>query len=194
MALVLATAPSVEPVTTAEAKAHLRVDISDDDTLIGSLVTAARALVEQNTRRALVTQTWDLFADEWPEGRAFVLPMAPLQSVTGVYYTPDGSSEATFASANYVVDAKSEPGRVMLQSAASWPGDTLEEVNGVRVRFVAGYGLAAAVPEPLKMAIKLIVGHWYENREAVAVTGAIPKEMPMAVDYLLWPYRVYRWL
>lgn len=194
MALVIATAPATEPVSTAEAKSQLRVDVSDDDTLIGTYVTAARQWVEHLLRRALITQTWDLFLDEWPAGGVITVPLPPLQSVSGIYYTADGSAEATWSSGNYLVDAKSEPGRVLLQRTASWPSDTLEDANGVRVRFVAGYGAAAAVPQPIKQAILLLVGHYYENREAVVIGGAIPKEVPLAAQALLSPYRVYRWV
>ncbi len=65
--LVLFTAPATEPVTTAEAKTHLRVDTSDDDTLIGTLITVARRRVENDSRHQLVTATWDYTLDRFPE-------------------------------------------------------------------------------------------------------------------------------
>lgn len=58
--------PSAEPVSTTEAKAHLRVDITDDDTYIGALITAARQEAEAYLRRALVTQKWQMTLDQFP--------------------------------------------------------------------------------------------------------------------------------
>lgn len=194
MALVLVTAPTVEPLDLAtQVKPHLRVDIADDDTLIAGYLTAARVHVEQAVcRRALITQTFDLYLDGWPKGDFLQLPRPPLQSVTGVYYTPDGGSEQTFASSNYVVDTASEPGRVVLASSASWPGGTLKPANGVRVRFVAGYGAAGtAVPGPIKSAILLMVGDLYENREdTIIASGITIGKLPRGVEMLLMPYRV----
>lgn len=193
LALVLVTAPAEEPVTTAEAKSHLRVDIADDDGLIDDLVSGCREQVENHTRRALVTQTWDLFFDAWPAGD-ILIPRPPLQSVTGVYYTNDEGVETQVSSSIYLVDVKREPGRVVLKSGESWPSATLQGINGVRVRFVAGYGAAAAVPGPIKSALKLWLGDLYENRENTLIgIGTAVVEMPFAARALLSPYRNWRW-
>lgn len=195
MPFVLYSAPASEPITTAEAKTHLRVDISDDDTYIDTLVSAARQYVEQHTRRALITQTWDLWTDDFPDGDALPLGMAPLQSVTHVKYVDNTGATATMTATDYVVDSYDEPGKIVLKGSAAWPSATLQEVNGVNVRFVAGYGTAStSVPQPILHAMKLLIGHWYENREQVVVTGAVPKSVPFAVESLLMPYRVYRWV
>ncbi len=193
MALVLVTPPSTEPISLSEAKTHLRVENTDDDTFISALITAARETVETITRRALVTQTWDYILDDWPDGDTITLPLPPLQSVVSVTYKDKDGNIQTFANSNYVVDTASEPGRLVLTDDANWPSDELYPAGAITVEFTAGYGAATAVPQSLKQAMLLLIGHWYENREAVAVTGAIPKEMPLAVDALLWPYRMLRW-
>jgi len=187
----LVTAPAVEPVTLAEAKAHLRVDITDDDTLISSLITSARQYIERAIRRALVTQTWRASIDEFPASGEIVLPKPPLQSVTSIQYTDINDSTSTIASSTYTVDTDSEPGRIVLKYGQSWPSTSLANTNPVQVTFVAGYGAAADVPAHFKQAILLLAGHWYENREAIAVTGAIPKEMPLAVSSLIGLDRVW---
>lgn len=192
MSLTIKTAPAVDPVSVEDAKTHLRIDHSADDSYIGSLITAALQYVERaETNRALITQTWNYYLEAFPGGDVLELPLPPLQSVTGVYYTPDGDSEATFSSANYTVDTDSEPGRVVLNSNASWPGDELEEVNGVRVEFVAGYGDSATdVPEPLRQAIRLIVAELYENREDVVIgAGNSVVPVPYSSKMLLQNYR-----
>lgn len=178
--------PASEPVSLGEAKNHLRVDISDDDDLITALITAAREYVEEASRRALITQTWRLSLPQFPAAVEIELPRPPLQSVTSVTYTDSDGSSSTFASSKYSVDTDSEPGRVRLVYGEDWPSDTLAETNPVQITYVAGYGDGSSdVPQRWRQAILLTVGHWYENREAVATGGGIPKELPLAVERLI---------
>jgi len=187
----IVTVPAAEPISTAEAKSHLRVEHADDNTLIDSLVVAARQKVEHDTWRALVTQTWDYFLDAFPVSAdsPIVVPRAPLASVTTVKYTDaDGSTVTTLNAANYYVDTASEPGRIQLQDGEVWPADELRPANGVEVRFVAGYGAAGDVPQALKQLIYLLVGHWYENREA-SISEVSITDVPLAYWALMWQYR-----
>lgn len=192
MNLSLATAPSVEPISTANAKAHLRVDTSDDDTLIDALVKAAREQAENFTRRALITQTWDMVLDGWPAGTAMPIPLPPLQSVTHVKYKDQDGSESTFSSGDYIVDTAVEPGRIVLGYNKSWPSGTLYPASPISVRFVAGYGDAATdVPESIIQAMKLMVGLWYEHREDADVMRTYP--IPMGAEMLMYSYRNFGW-
>lgn len=191
MALKTITPPASEPVTLTEAKQQCRVDTNDDDALITGLIAVAREYVEAVTNRALITQTLELVLDQFPAGVEIILPAAPLQSVTSITYTDADGTTATFNSANYIVDADSQPGRVALKSGCAWPTTTLQEISGVRVRYVAGFGLAAAVPQKYKQAMLLLIGHWYENREQVIVgSGIAMMEIPLGVKHLLWLDRV----
>ena len=205
MSLILVTGPTVEPVSTAEAKSHLRVDSSDDDTLIAALVTAARQHLDGRDgwlNRALVTQTWDLHLAAFPDATrgnpaaAIRVPLPPLQSVTSISYIDAAGATQTLAGAGYTVSGVGAlgPGAIEPSYGNSWPA-TRDVPEAVTVRFVAGYASgespedASAVPQPVKQAILLLVGHWYANREAVNV-GNIVSELPMAVEALLAPYRV----
>ena len=193
LTIKLNTAPTEEPVTVDEAKAQCRVDISDDDALIGSYITVARQWAESFRRQKFITQTWELYLDAFPGGGMLLrLPFGPVQSVSEIAYKADGESTYTaVSSSNYVVDAISEPARIVLATNGSWPGDALVPVNGVKITFVCGYGLATAVPESIQQAIKLIVGHLYENREDVVIAQGISvSQVPMAAKALLWPERV----
>lgn len=183
-ALKIATAPAEEPISLSEAKLHLRVDISDDDDLITSQIVTARRRAEKIAGRALVTQTWDYVLDAFPEGDTLEIPKPPLQSITSIKYYDEDGTEYTVDSGDYYVDTYGEPGRVVLKSSATWPSTTLREANGVIVRFVAGYGDAEDVPEEFKQAIYLLVGHFYENREAVSDAKLLPT--PDGVMALLW--------
>lgn len=190
MPLALVTGPAETPVTLAEAKAHLRVLGSAEDALIAALVASATQHIEGRQGvlgRALVTQTWDLYLDGFPRYRAgrIELPLPPLQSVTSVKYTDAAGVEQTVAPSAYMVDTMHPVGRVRPVYQTFWPVPRLDE-GSVRVRFVAGYGGAAAVPQPLKQAILLLAGHWWLNREAVGQAGT---PVAFAVEALLAPYR-----
>lgn len=189
MALKLVTPPAAEPITLTEAKAHLRVDIPDDDTLINSLIVSARQYAEMVTRRALITQTWRLLLDEFPTENTIYIPLPPLSAVSSVTYYDLNNTQQTMPSADYIVDTDSQPGRIVLADGKNWPA-IYNRPNAVSIQFDAGYGTAANVPQPIKQAMLLMIGHWYENREAVAAGGLSP--LPFAVDALLAPYRVWR--
>lgn len=186
--LKMTTGPAAEPVTTAEAKTHLRIDHSDEDTYIGTLIIAARQWVEHFTRRALIAQTWELSFDVWPP-RVFALPLPPLASVTHIKFYDADNAATTVASGDYQVDTSREPGRVLLKDTATWPVVNLRPAAGVVVTYVAGWANAGAVPQAIKQATLLMVGHYYENREAVTQPPGAIVEVPQGARMLLWPYR-----
>jgi len=183
------TAPAVEPVTLVEAKLHCKVDLSTDDDLITALIVAAREEIERRTWRALVTQTLELILSDWPGADRIELPRAPLQSITTVKYKDKDGNETTWAGANYLAGTDSVPGVLALAWNASWPSVDLYPVEPIRIRYVAGYGLAAAVPQSLKQACLLLVAHWYEAREASGDTVSEKAGIPFGVEALIRSYR-----
>jgi uncharacterized phiE125 gp8 family phage protein len=176
----LIAAPLEHPVTLAEARQHLRVTTTAEDALILALIYAAVEHAETFTSRALITQTWELSIDTF-SGSAIELPKPKLQSVTSVKYIDLDGATQTVPAADYQVDALTEPGRIKLVPTASWPS-VKEQLNAVTIRFVAGYGLAAAVPFQIKAAILLLV-QYHEQRDAMA-------KILEAAERLLWPYRM----
>ncbi len=174
MNLQLVTPPAEAPVSVTEAKSHIRLalGITADDTDVGRYIDAATGLLEGFANRAFVNRTLDLVFDEEPEGGVIELPTAPIASVTGVYLTPDEGEEVTVDAAVYRSSLTS--GRVALRRGAVWPvvGSSLAEMDAWRVRFVAGYGGADDVPEPIRQAILLQVAEWYENRGDDPSAGA----------------------
>jgi uncharacterized phiE125 gp8 family phage protein len=144
MALSLVTGPSVEPVTLAEAKVHLRQDVADEDALITTLITAARQWTETFTHRALITQTWDLKLDDFPCDNADLeLPLAPVASVTSISYVDTTGATQTWSASSYQTDLPTGPqaqrGRIAPAYAQYYPVPR-SQLNAVTVRFVAGYG------------------------------------------------------
>lgn len=187
--LVLVTPPAVEPVSLPEAKAHLRVDTTDDDNLITALITAAREYCEGFQNRAYITQTWQLWLDAWPEGIEIRIPHPPLQAVNSVKYYGADNAEYVLPPSDYIVDTACEPGRIVLAYDKCWPSATLRPANAVCVEFVAGYGGADKVPQRVKQAMLLLISHWYDTREIAAV-GHVTAEVPFTVNALLWQDRV----
>lgn len=183
MARTLYSAPSVEPVSTDEAKTHLRITHTDDNTYIDTLVKAARLYCERQTRRAFITQTWEDFRSCFDT--ELVLTPGPLQSVTHIkYYDTDGTLQ-TLSTDVYAVNITDCVGRVELKYNQSWPSIRSGMYNGVQVRYISGFGNSATdVPANIKHAIKILVSHWYEAREPI-VTGTIVAQVPMSVDALL---------
>lgn len=173
----VSTGPTSEPVTLEEALLHLRVTDSSEHERIEGLITDARITVEQFCNRKLMTQTLDLYLDRFPCG-AIRLPGGPVASVTSIVYTAaDGTANTAWNSANYTTDLFSEPARIVPLATQSYPA-TYVTTNAVRVRYVAGYASAAAVPQSIKEAIKLIVeqnyDEWDKNRDTCITNKLTP--------------------
>lgn len=173
-------------VTVTEAKAHIRVDISDDDTLISGLIVAANDYAQMYTRRQFVTDTLVQYFTDFPDEMELLKP--PLQSVTTIKYLDTDGNQQTLADSVYDVDTTIEPGIVRLAFNQSWPS-IRNTPNSIIVTYVAGYGDASDVPQMTKQAILLLIGHWYENREDT-ISGVNIASIPRAVDSLLWATRL----
>jgi uncharacterized phiE125 gp8 family phage protein len=187
MATTLVTAPASEPVSLAEAKAHLRVVHSDDDQLIASLITAARRVVEARTGLCLIAQDWMCFRDDWPEDGVIELPVAPLRAVEEIGVYGEDGQKAVIDPAHYIVDAASRPARVMLRGSRLWPRPG-RVVNGIGIRAEAGFGpLPEDVPQPLRQAVLLLVAYVFAQRGEETGGG-----LPVNLGALLSPYRRVR--
>ena len=178
-----------EPVTLDEVKAQCRVSSLTEDTLMTSLIKAARSYVEELCG-PLITQQWEEYFDNWPSGDTIYLSKQRLQSVDYITYTDEDEVVNTLSATDYTVDTKdSYRPRIVLKEDSSWPTDSLFNVNPIIVRFVCGYGDATTdVPEPIRLAILMLIAHWFENREATIV-GQTVITVPYAVDCLLANYR-----
>ncbi len=188
MANILLSGPTVEPITLAEAKAHLRVDASGEDSLIQSLIMASRLHIEAALDLALITQSWRHQRDAWPPSRVLILPLRPIQSLTAVTLHDDDASSRTLDVGDFVVDGHANPARLVWRGNGAVPAAGVI-ANGIEIDIVAGYGDAATdVPQPIRQALLLLIAHWYENREPVEI-GATATTIPASVSELLMPYR-----
>lgn len=188
MRLTLVTARSADPVDLVSAKRHCRVDHSDDDLLIASLIAAATSHIDGPSGilgRAIMPQTWLLELPGWVS--SIVLPVEPVRSVSVAYTDADGASQ-TLAADQYSLSAWPSAATVwrFVDDVVRPVLDTVE--YPVRITIEAGFASAATVPPEIKTALLMLIGHWYENREAVLV-GTSSSPTSMAFDALLAPHR-----
>lgn len=210
--LDLVTAPASEPVSVSEAKAHLRISSSNDDTYIGTLITVSRQAAELYTGRVFITQTWKMFLDEWPNSPSkewwggvrvgvitdftrenkIELPLPPLQSVTHIKTYSDEDSATTLNSSNYYVSTYSglsaSYGSITLRNGSTWPSYTRCS-DGIEIQFVAGYGNASDVPEQIKQGILDEIAFRYEHRGDRLDTNLVNSEI---AEGLLSPFKIIK--
>jgi len=195
MTWTLKTAPPEEPVSLSEIKDHLRIEHSDHDTMLKSLIQASREYVEQVTSRAIVEQTRVAYFQDWPI-QFFELTGSPLQSVTEVRYTNTDDTTKTFSSDNYAVVTATEPGRVVLAYSQTWPSDVLlHKSYPIEIECVAGYkadetqsptDYRVNVPEAIQNAICLDVELRYDRPPE-----SYQERIKSVIESLLAPYRVW---
>lgn len=174
-----------EPVTLPEAKQHCRVLSNDEDTLITALITAAREWVENFTGHLLVprevTQRFECFSSHT---MLYGWPIADSAVPEITYADPQGEIQMLVGARIALCNGY---GRLAPAFGSRWPS-TYSGAGSVVVKFQAGYATPAAVPQSMKQAILLLVGHWFANRESVSDKAMT--EVPMAVDALCRPYRM----
>lgn len=179
--------PTAHPVTLAQARAQLRLDSEGspaahaDDDLIQSLIATATMHIDGKDGwlgRALITQTWDMVLDAFPD-EYITIPLPPLQQVESITYTDGNGDQQTWDAGNYIISQKS-PARVYPAYGKCFPSARCQP-GAVRVRFVAGYGDEGSdVPEPIQQWLLMKVAQLYENRE----------ELPATADALITPLRI----
>lgn len=170
MAVNVVTAPATMPVTVSEAKQILRIDHTADDASITMLIGNATAEAERLAWRAFVNRTVDLLLDGWPADGVIRLEYPPVSAITSITYYDENNVAATMPATDYIATLDVTPPTITLAKGASWPSATLRSISPIRVRYVCGYGAAAAVPDFYKHHILGLVAIYYENAEAM--TGA----------------------
>ncbi|MGI6245167.1 MAG: head-tail connector protein [Pseudochelatococcus sp.] len=183
MTPLLLTGPATEPVTLTDIKGYLRLDNDDEDRLIASLMTAARLMVEAESGRCLIAQTWRLVLDRWPASGAIRLPLSPLIGLEEArVFAADGAA-TVLPAAHFHAHAADDPPRLVAAGALPAPGRAF---SGIELDVTTGYGATAdAVPMPLRQAVRAIVARWYEHRGDGGEAPAVPREALA----LIAPYR-----
>lgn len=158
---------------------------TDDDNLT-DCITDGREEVEKITRRALLTQTWDYYLDEFPDSDAIDIPFGNLQSVTHIKYTDSDGDETTMTvTTDYIVETNGEQcGRIVLPYGETWPSFTAYPSNPIVIRFVCGWTAAADIPRNIKRAVKFAAEDaYYHGERHEALSKAI---MNLLGTHRLW--------
>lgn len=198
---VLVTAPTMTPVSLAEAKVQLSVDHDEHNAMIEGFIAAAVDHLDGWSGilgRALVEQTWrqdfDCFSGH------LRLPLAPVISITSVTWRDTAGQISTVASDDYALLSDALGPYIKFKSGFSWPGD-LNQTKPVSITFLAGYPTTPEVPEDgetpaipavsnippaIKAAILIHVRLMYDAYRQGDDAGPIPTG---AIDALVGPYR-----
>jgi uncharacterized phiE125 gp8 family phage protein len=177
--------PSTEPLTYQEVKEYLRLNGDTEQAYVTSLIVAARQVVESRIWRPLISQQWQMQFDFHELNLLSKnINKAPLLSIESVTYYDGNNDIQTLSPTSYEFDLFSSPPRVRIKTTPT----LYDRFNALQINFTCGYLNAASVPKNIKIALFLIVGHLYENRQDV-VTGTQVNVMPQASEYLLEPYR-----
>ena len=194
MSYTVITPATLEALTVQEVKDYLRVDSDAEDTLLGVLIKASTEMAESYLGRFLLTTVIEEFYDFFPVYKTGVDPFhgdrniiylsrGPVQAVASVKYIDGNGDEITVNANDYRTDLVSEPSRIF--PAHGWYG-TKDTVNAVIIRYTCGYTQASDVPANIKMAMLLMIGEMYEKRMDSV------HRLPTASEFLLNPYRVFR--
>jgi uncharacterized phiE125 gp8 family phage protein len=183
MAWKVTTAPVNEPWTLAEVKSYLKIDDSNEDSMLNTLIKGARMVAESYLNQGLITQTVTEKLDRLGNPTIY-LSVSPVLAVSSFQYANSENTTATFAATDYVVDTFSKPARLNLGYGKTWP-TLYGNINDVTITYTVGYGTeSSAVPFQIRQAILLMVADTYENRQDYV------KRLPTASQYLLDQYRV----
>lgn len=205
---VLVTPPATLAVPLATLKTFLRVDGTDDDTILTVTLKAAIERVEKLIAKKLISQVWAIYFDEFPCGHkndwwdgvregsqrellaygdTLQMPFGPMSAVASVSTFDEDNSEAVFSSSNYYADTVGPVGKISLKMGAVWPSTVLRPKNGIKVQATFGYGAADTdVPNDIQLAVVTLAARMYEHR------GDELPEVPEQVMTLLMPYAEIR--
>ena len=177
--ITIRTGVTAEPISLTEAKAHCRIDGSDEDALITALITAARGHAEGATNRLMMTQAMRATFERFGEMRL----KAPLRTVTGITYLDQAADTQTLSASSYVVEYDEVPGCIELAYNATWPV-TYDHPQAVTVDFVAGY----ATPFTVNATTNVLTatGHPIATGDVVRLCntgGALPAGLSTNTNY-----------
>jgi uncharacterized phiE125 gp8 family phage protein len=177
--------PAIEPVSLVQARDFLRLDATDEDELLGMLVTASRLMVEAASGRMLIDQSWRLVLDRWPVGGELRLPLSPVQRIIAArVYDAAGNAQIVAASSLVLIKGM-DPPVIAVSGSVPIPG---REREAVEIDVVAGFGATPdLVPSPLRQAVLRLACRWFEQRGDVASRDAA--QLPAEIAALLAPFR-----
>ncbi|MFK3688955.1 head-tail connector protein [Agrobacterium tumefaciens] len=184
MTYALIHPPQAEPLTLAEVKAHLRLDSGEEDVLLAALIRTAREHLERTTGLCLLSQTWRLYLDRWPQTGVILLGKTPVQTIETILVFDGAGQTENLRGVERLLDGAARPARLWLRDPPS-PGRVM---NGIEIDFIAGYGEAGTdVPDTLKRAMLSHVAQMFAFRGAVTPENQ-PAAVPAGYERLVAPF------
>lgn len=191
MSLLPTDPPAMEPISLAEAKAHLRVEHADEDMQIQSFITTSRLQIEGALGLAMIEQKWSVFLDTWPRSGTVTLPLHPVQSLDAIRLHDGGGGVTDLPISAFYLDGAVGNARISLPRRHALPSPG-RGASGIEIAITAGFGPDRDdVPNPIRHALLLLVAHWYENREPND-SNTEKTRIPQSVSDLLAPYKPVR--
>ena len=188
MTPIALTPPAIEPVSLSEAKDFLRILTDDEDELLGTLITAARLMIEAASGRLLIEQSWRIVLDAWPQGGEIRLPLSPVGSVIAARVYPASGPAETVAPSSLMLVEGSDPPLIAIVGPVSSPGRARAAIE---IDLVAGFGATRdTVPAPLRQAVLRLAFRWFEHRGDVVSRDAA--RLPAEIAALVAPFRRVR--
>jgi uncharacterized phiE125 gp8 family phage protein len=186
--LKLTTEPTVEPLTPSEIRAWARIDDTFEESEEQRAISAARQLLERQRQVALISQSWTLSLDGFPDWE-IELRKGPVTAITSVSYIDSNGDTQTLAASKYKLSSYGFPAILTPSYGNVWP-TARDEMDSVTIVFAAGYGTApASVPAAAKQAIALIAAQWLnETREDVSqrAFSMIPNGFDRLSQFVGW--------
>lgn len=187
--IVSLVTPPATPIEADDVKAHLRIAGDDQDETITALAKAALSMVDGHKKllgRALLTQSWSISVSAPNSAGAIFLPCPPFQELTEItYYDADGE-EQTATLDEFRVTSGPDWAFVTPRPGYRWP-TTESRLDAITIEYTCGYAATfEKLPDDLQSAVRLLTGHFFENREAT--TAQDLKQLPFGVQALLGPY------
>lgn len=188
MTPIALTPPAIEPVSLSEAKDFLRILTDDEDELLGTLITAARLMIEAASGRLLIEQSWRIVLDAWPLGGEIRLPLSPVRSLTAARVFPATGPAETVAPSSLMLVEGSDPPLIAIVGPVSSPGRARAAIE---IDLVTGFGATRdTVPAPLRQAVLRLACRWFEHRGDVVSRDAA--RLPAEIAALVAPFRRVR--
>jgi uncharacterized phiE125 gp8 family phage protein len=182
------TPPAIEPVSLSEAKDFLRILGDDEDELLGTLITAARLMIEAASGRLMIEQGWRIVLDAWPQGGEIRLPLSPVRSLAAARVHADAGGAEPVEPSSLALIEGSDPPLIRIAGPVPAPG---RAHAAIEIDLVAGFGATRdTVPAPLRQAVLRLACRWFEHRGDVVSRDAA--RLPVEIAALVAPFRRVR--